>query len=341
MRFADELLTLFRSNEKRAGDGVAAPERRSLPAGSGPGSRERSYLVVVPRRRLRLRKPALVMVLHGCGQTADDIFRSTLFAERAHEAGFVTVFPWVTSWNRLHVRASNCWGFWYPNDRRPGHGEAGDLRRIIEVVEADHGTDPGRRYIAGLSSGGAMAVAMAVSYSHVFRAVGSVAGLAYGQTSAAVSSARSARLPLPWFLDGDITGLPGRPKGLRALVRNMREAEEEAGGGAGLVPLMVIQSVHDQVVPIANARMLRDVWRVRFRADGKPEAVPHSGGWSGEHLRYRDRFGRTIVETAFYEGRQSGTTHYWPGDTDEGLFADREGPPATDLLFGFFRQHGL
>lgn len=342
MRFADGLLTPIRPGEDRARPVAAGLERKWLPAGPGPGSRDRSYLVAAPRRRVRLRKPALVMVLHGCGQTADDIAHATLFADHAREAGFVAVFPWVTSWNSLHMRASNCWGFWFPNERRAGHGEAGDLRRIVEAVEADHGTDPERRYVAGLSSGGAMAVAMAVSYSHVFRAAGSVAGLAYGQSSAAVGSRRSDRLPLPWFLDGDVTGMPGRPKGLRALVRAMREAHADSGGG-GLVPLMVIQSLHDQVVQPGNARMLRDVWSARFQAEPQPQpqAEVHDEPWRGEHARYKDRFGRTVVETVFYEGRASGTTHYWPGDTDHGPFADREGPPATDLLLDFFRRNGL
>ena len=44
-----------------------------------------------------------------------------------------------------------------------------------------------------------MAVAMAVAYPDVVRAAGAVAGLAYGETSAAVSNPQPFRSVAPWF----------------------------------------------------------------------------------------------------------------------------------------------
>jgi hypothetical protein len=59
-----------------------------------------------------------------------------------------------------------------------------------------------------------------------------------------------------------------------------------------------------------------------------------------EHTRFTDQEGRTVVETVFYNGSPSGTTHYWVGD-NAGMFADPDGPSASELLWSFFREHTL
>ena len=131
-------------------------------------------------------------------------------------------------------RARNCWGFWIEAERHRDQGELGDLRRILDQVERDFGADPRRRYVAGLSSGGAMAVAMAVAYPDVVRAAGAVAGLAYGETSAAVSNRQHFRHRA--LVLRRRAGHPGpQMRSLPALVQDM-EAEGNTGGEDRSVP---------------------------------------------------------------------------------------------------------
>jgi poly(3-hydroxybutyrate) depolymerase len=111
----------------------------SFHAGSYPGSRDRQYKVYVPDD---LTAPApLVMALHGCRQNADDGLRNL-----------------------------NCWGFWFDGHRHEGRGEPEDLRRIAQAVETRFVVDPVRRYITGLSSGGAMAVVAATTHNEYWAA---------------------------------------------------------------------------------------------------------------------------------------------------------------------------
>lgn len=325
--------------------GTHAPgviHHRVLPKTDGPGSRDREYWVHVPRRPLHrrmLRRPALLMVLHGCQQDATEIMVASGFTDPAQGSDAVVVFPSVTSWSASPLRAENCWGFWIPSERRRDEGEIGDLRRILAAVEAEFATDPERRFVAGLSSGGAMSVAMAVVYGDAIRAAGSVAGLAFGETSAAVTACPVPGL-CPPFLTEALFRRPPRLRTLEELVGEMAEAQELAGL-AEPVPLMVLQSTRDRIVRIENARMLRDVWIARHGAD--PTAVealrPDAG--SVAHHRYRDRTGRTLVETVFYEGLDDEPTHYWPGDADRPPFAHSEGPSASATLMEFFRGQGL
>jgi poly(hydroxyalkanoate) depolymerase family esterase len=303
-----------------AGDLVS----RTLPAGSHPGARERDYQVFVPDD-LAGAAP-VVMLLHGCLQTEQNMIDETRFTELAERDGFVVVFPFVTSYPFLPLRAQNCWGFFVERHRHEGGGEPADLRRILHAVEDEFAIDPERRYVAGLSSGAAMAVALAVAYSEDIAVAGAVAGLPYGEGPCAVAHAC-------------FTGIAHQP--VAAFVEAMR-AEQQEPEEQRLVPLMVIHSTNDTVVPIRNAHNLRDSWIAHHDAEGIPAGTEDctAEGVRCERTRFADREGRIVVETVFYEGPRSGRTHFWVGDHD-GRFADPDGPSASELLWSFFRQHEL
>lgn len=324
-----------------SGDGS---EYRRLPASSARGSRDRDYWVFAPRRPLWRRyfhRPSLLVVLHGCKQTGEDMIRDTRFVKEARANDYVVVFPSVTSWKPFPYRISNCWGFWIPEERHRGQGEVGDLDRILDAVELEFETEPSRRFAVGLSSGGAMAVALAVAYSDVIRAAGTIAGLAYGETSAAVSTTRSFASALPWFVEETAQHRVPSFSALQPLMREM-EATGDGSEFGRPVPLFIMQSTQDRIVRIENAQLLRDVWLAR--GGGKAmyrERCETLDERDGERCAYLDGRGRPQVETLFYQGRSDEPTHYWPGDGDAGQFADWTGPSATVSVLNFFRRHGL
>jgi poly(hydroxyalkanoate) depolymerase family esterase len=319
---------------------VGGAQPPHLACSDAPGSRDREYWVYAPPSKRMATRQGVVMVLHGCDQKPEALMRSTRFLQFARERGFTVVFPYVTSWKPLPWRASNCWGFWIEDERRRDEGEMGDLRRIFGAVEREFGTDPDRRYVAGLSSGGAMAVAMAVTYPEEIRAVGTVAGLAYAETSSAIAtpSLLAARSWLAPYREA----IPSSRRRSLASLTNDMSAARDAAGACSPVPLLVIQSLHDKVVSIENARMLRDVW-LACHSEAVRNCVESglSEGTAGEMSSYSDKDGRTVVETIFYEGRQDGPTHYWPGDGDDPPYADPTGPSATAALVDFFGRQGL
>jgi poly(hydroxyalkanoate) depolymerase family esterase len=308
--------------------GAAAGEllSRTLPAGADPGSRAREYQVFVPDDLAAHAPAPVVMLLHGCLQTERNMIDETRMTDLAERNGFVVVFPFVTSYPFLPVRAQNCWGFFIERQRHEGMGEPADLRRILQAVEDEFRTDPARRYVAGLSSGAAMAVVMAVAYSEDIAAAGAVAGLPYGEDACAVAHAC-------------FTGIAHQP--VAALLEAMR-AEQQDPEEQRLVPLLVIHSLNDAVVPIRNAQNLRDTWISYHHAGAAPVGTEDctAEGVACEHSRFADADGRIVVETVFYEGPRFGRTHFWVGDR-EGRFADPAGPSASELLWRFFRQHEL
>ena len=158
----------------------------TLQAGVNLYSRERVYRVYVPDGFDASKPSALLVVLHGCHQSHEDIQRITGFDALADSEQFLVVYPYVTSY--LGYRARQCWGWWIKAHRTHGRGEVADISRVVEQVQQDYQVDTSRTYVCGLSSGGAMAVNCLVAYPDMFAGGTSVAGLAFGETPSAVKS---------------------------------------------------------------------------------------------------------------------------------------------------------
>jgi poly(hydroxyalkanoate) depolymerase family esterase len=301
-------------------------EQKRFTAKSYPGSRDRDYKVFVPASYTGQTPVPMVMVLHGCSQTEQNMLAETRFRELAERDGFIAVFPFITSFDGL--RAPNCWGFFIEHHIHEGAGEPEDLYQIAREVESAFKIDPNRRYVTGLSSGAGMAVVLAVARSEYFAAAGTVAGLPYSETASSVPRSCS---------------FAGTFRPISAVVAAMQAEQRRPEEQRGL-PIMAIHSRNDCVVHAVASENIRDSWLRRYGIDRTPFATLdcQREGVACTHLKYGPPR-RSIVETAFYEGeRGSGfsatATHYWVGD-NPGQFANPRGPSASDLLWSFFKSH--
>ncbi len=140
------------------------------------GGLKRHYLVHVPEGLDdSLRVPAVV-VLHGGGGNANQVMRSTGFADVADENSFIAVFPFgdgrfsddfLLTWN-----SGNCCGY----ARSAGIDDVSFIRDVVAAVITDWGADPARIFATGMSNGGMMSYRLACEASDVFLAVAPVAG---------------------------------------------------------------------------------------------------------------------------------------------------------------------
>jgi poly(hydroxyalkanoate) depolymerase family esterase len=121
-------------------------------------------------------QPALVIVLHGCGQTAAGYDLGTGWSTLAKQYGFALLMPEQQPANN----AQGCFNWFKPEDTRRGHGEACSIRQMIARMENDHHIDRKRLFVTGLSAGGAMTSVMLATYPETFAAGAVIAGLPYG-----------------------------------------------------------------------------------------------------------------------------------------------------------------
>lgn len=310
-----------------------------LPAQTYPGSRTRLFKVYVPSG---LSGPApMVMALHGCRQTHDDVLRDWGLMAAADRNGFILVAPFITSYDG--VRSLNCWGFWLEQHRHQGAGEPEDLHQIALQVESRFSIDPLRRYVVGLSSGGAMAVVLSVTHNEYFAAAASAAGLPYGEEAVAVSSQ-----------------CPGVAT-FHTLARVVADMRGERDNNYP-IPLMLLQNNKDCTVVQPAGRNLRDV-QLRLNGDAahdtpakaraqQRDCAPFFGAaWGCQQVIYTgdaQSSSRSLVETVFYEGpldtpdaTDVDRGHYWVGGQDgrDGPWAVRRGPSYPDIVWDFFRRH--
>ena len=135
----------------------------------------RSYKLYVPAR-IAGAPPPMVVMLHGCTQSADDFAAGTQMNRLADEHGFLVLYPEQSA----PANASRCWNWFKTQDQVRDAGEPSLIAGIVRDVASRHGVDPRRIFVAGLSAGAAMAVILGETYPELFAGVGAHSGLPYG-----------------------------------------------------------------------------------------------------------------------------------------------------------------
>jgi len=188
----------------------------------------------------------LVVVLHGCTQSAAGYDHGSGWSDLAAKEGFAVLFPEQQRSNN----PSLCFNWFVPEDTTRDRGEALSIREMIEAVVVKHRVDRKRIFITGLSAGGAMAAAMLAIYPDVFAGGAIIAGLAYGSAATIPEAFDRMR--------GH--GGPSRTE----LQRRLRQAT----GHKGAWPrISVWQGSADQTVVPSNADIIVDQWQAVLALD--------------------------------------------------------------------------
>jgi feruloyl esterase len=229
-------------------------------------------------------RPALVVVLHGCRQTALGYDRGTGWSQLAREHGFIVCLPEQQSGNN----ANHCFNWFQERDTSRDCGEAASIRAMIEHLAVVHNVDRSRIFVTGLSAGGAMAAAMLAAYPEVFAAGAVIAGLPY-RVAVTVGEAFEA------MSRGD------RRPGAEAAA-SVRAASAHTGPWPRL---SVWHGTADETVAHGNARALVRQWR---HLNGMRAAPTREEKVSGQTRRvWADARGTEIIEEFVIEGLGHGT----------------------------------
>jgi poly(hydroxyalkanoate) depolymerase family esterase len=292
---------------------------------SGVVERRHRALVHVPSG-LDTAKPApLVCMLHGCTQDPTTFATATLMNHAADRHGFVVVYPGQDR----RRNPQGCWNWFLPEHQQRGSGEPAAIATIIgTLIDANSQCtiDPARVFVAGLSSGGAMAAILGACYPDVFSAVAVHSGLAYGSA-----------LSMGSALDAMATG------------RGNADAQGHAahaamGRHARPVPSMVIHGDADRTVVPSNAiNVLRQSMTANHLAS--PETCRHDAEHPASSRRGRTDSGHPYTQSRWFDARGAlmhellvidGLGHAWSGGAPGGSHTDPRGPCATDAIWAFF-----
>lgn len=263
-------------------------------------------------RRYRLFKPAalptaglcpLIIMLHGCGQSANDFAASTRMNRLAALYGFMVLYP---EQDRL-ANAQACWN-WF--DTRSGSAlrEATSIVAALDHARALHAIDPHRVAIVGLSAGASMAALVALHFPHRFAAVVMHSGV---EPTSANSSATA----------------------LAAMRGRYRLALPTPGKVAEVLPaLLVIQGSADHVVARSNGMRAAQAWAARTHAEPKAAKVVRRGNrypfTTMDWFAPKRRLQVTLSEVY-------GLGHAWSGGAASQAYSDPKGPDASRMAWAF------
>jgi poly(hydroxyalkanoate) depolymerase family esterase len=290
---------------------------------TGPHGGAPYFLYTPPGLGSTAGAPLLVM-LHGCTQTAEDLARGTRMNEAANRHGFAVAYPEQTK--RRNVGC--CWNWFLPQHQARNGGEPALVAGITQDATARLGrsVDPGRVFLAGMSAGAAMAVVMGATHPELFAGIAVHSGLAYG---AATSQQ---------------TAFQAMGRGSTDPERLGTRAFEAMGDRARLMPTIVVHGTRDSTVAPVNGDQVVQQWLATnalatggsFTGDpARPDAVDHGRADQGHPFtsyRWNDSQGRPVQEYLKIEG----LGHAWSGGDQSGSYTDPRGPNATQAICEFF-----
>ncbi|GGE19251.1 polyhydroxybutyrate depolymerase [Polymorphobacter glacialis] len=228
----------------------------------------------------------LVVVLHGCTQTAAGYDAGSGWSVLAEAQGFALLFPEQVRGNNANL----CFNWFVPGDIVHGAGEVLSIRQMIDTMVKLHGLDRRRIFVTGLSAGGAMAMAMLATAPEVFAGGAIIAGLPYG-TAKTMPEAFDRMRGM---------GLPDA----EATAKLVRAASAHVGETPWPV-LSVWQGSADKTVDAANAQAIIGGWAALHGVSVTATEQQEVNG----HVRrvWRDTAGKPVIEAFAIGGMAHGT----------------------------------
>ncbi|MES2740090.1 MAG: PHB depolymerase family esterase [Pseudomonadota bacterium] len=264
--------------------------------------------------------PLLVM-LHGCEQSATQFAQGTRMNRLAEQKGFAVLYPQQSIGSHSH----RCWK-WYDKATQAGGGDVELIVGMIGKVAAAYPIDRSRIYIGGISAGAGMANIVALNHPHLIAAVGLHSAPVFGAGHSAIGALGVMQRGASHRADGAIAEVlaasPAFPR----------------------MPTILIQGEGDRVVrPINQTHLMRQSLLLNrmpietaISVELKPGAREGSRNPANPHqirdFHVNKKLLLRVAQIAHLE-------HAWSGGDAALSFNAKAGPDASKMMVDFFLRH--
>lgn len=284
---------------------------------TGPGSQGRlSYWLYLPDHPPTPAALPLVVMLHGCDQSATEFAQGTRMNHWAQKLGYAVLYPQQSRAAHPH----RCWK-WYDRATQQGGGEVRLIAGMVGKVARSYPIDCTRIYIGGMSAGAGMANIVALHHPDMFAAIGLHSG--------------------PMF------GAGHSPLGALGVMKHGAQHHAERAIEDILrvqptfppLPTMLIHGDEDDVVRPVNRDQLQHQARLlnRVQADERTTVLSKAGtSRTNPHVIEDTLHGRTTILRV---ARIARLKHAWSGGDARLAYNSGTGPDASRMLLDFFARH--
>jgi poly(hydroxyalkanoate) depolymerase family esterase len=248
----------------------------------------------------------LVLVLHGCTQTAAGFAAETGWMALADRLHFPLLLPEQASENNQ----GRCFNWFRNGDIRRSKGEALSIRQMVAEALRRFRGDPRQVFVVGLSAGGAMTAALLAAYPDVFAGGAVVAGLPVGCAVGMSEAMTRMRHPGPELSAAD-----------------WAERARGADATASSWPrLSIWHGSADHTVDPGNSDLLAVQWRALLGLQETPDTTARPA--PGTQRRQWTLRGAPVLEQWTIDGMR----HAYPIDTKHPADADGGGGHAGSFV---------
>ncbi len=222
---------------------------------------------------------ALVVVLHGCTQTAANYDLYSGWDTLSNHHKFYVVHAEQAFLNNFNL----CFNWFLSSNNSKDQGEALSVKQMVDYMKNQYSIDDSKVFVTGLSAGGCLTNVMLAAYPEVFSAGAIMAGTPYKSATDAISAS--------YAMSGYIIKTPAE---WGDLVRN------ENPSFSGTYPkIAVFHGSSDLTVSATNVTEIIKQWTNVHGADQTADLVNSSFNGNANVLmkQYRNTSGNTVVQT--------------------------------------------
>jgi poly(hydroxyalkanoate) depolymerase family esterase len=285
-----------------------------LPAASGHRMNYWLYLPNNLPERAQSKGMPLVVMLHGCQQTATQFAQGTRMNLWAEKKGYAVLYPQQAA----AIQPQRCWK-WYDRATQEGGGDVPTILAMIHKVLTHYAIDRSRIYVAGISAGAGMANILALNHPRLFAAVGLHSGPVFGAGHSTL---------------GALGVMKHGAAGWRAdvAVHEVLQRQPQFPG----MPAIVLQGASDSVVRPINQLQLARQSVLLNRLSGEAKATHKPKGRHNAHQLHDFYTGRKLMLRLAHIEQLD---HAWSGGDPAFAFNAKAGPDASKMLLDFFARH--
>jgi poly(hydroxyalkanoate) depolymerase family esterase len=262
----------------------------------------------------------LIVMLHGCGQTAAEFAQGTRMNQCVRQRCAVLYPEQDRSANSMR-----CWN-WFEPQTLTGGAEAGLIVQQIQDAQARYSLDLQHCYVVGFSAGAAMAAALCSTHPALFGGCAMHSGL-MAQAATSLSEA---------------VNFMRRGVAVDAFERSVQRMLALLPPRSHTVPTLVIHGSEDAVVNPLNAGQISEQLRLVNAHLNAGDAAPTFSsercfeGAGRAYLTQQMTLGDTLLLRTI---RVEGLAHAWSGGDPRHEYFDPVGPDATRLILEFLLPH--